>query len=122
VLGSDVAGQVVMAREGGKARHDKHCPRDSAHACSPRLLTLCVANVFRPQFKAYDKVFALTDGYLGKPDSRGTYAEYVLVREDWAARVPDALPLNIAGAVPLVALTAWQARARRESALESQQR
>ncbi len=58
-----------------------------------------------------DKLFALTDGYFNKAGGRGTYAEYVLVREDWAAPVPDALPLRTAGGVPLVALTAWQAMA-----------
>ena len=58
-----------------------------------------------------DKVFALTDGYQAKPDSRGAYAEYVTVREEWCARVPEEVPLRTAGAVPLAALTAWQALA-----------
>jgi NADPH:quinone reductase-like Zn-dependent oxidoreductase len=65
------------------------------------------------QFAVNDKVFALTDGYWGKPDSRGTYAEFVLVKAKWAAPCPEELPLRIAGAVPLVSLTAWQARVMR---------
>jgi NADPH:quinone reductase-like Zn-dependent oxidoreductase len=39
----------------------------------------------------------------------GCYAEYVVAEEGWLARVPDNLPLEQAGGVPLVALTAWQA-------------
>lgn len=58
-----------------------------------------------------DKLFALTDGYLGGADARGTYAEYVRIKDDWAARVPEELPLRLAGGMPLVALTAWQALA-----------
>jgi NADPH:quinone reductase-like Zn-dependent oxidoreductase len=56
-----------------------------------------------------DKLFALTDGYTGKAGAIGTYADYVRIREEWAAPAPDALPLREAGGVPLVALTAWQA-------------
>eukprot|EP00877_Chromochloris_zofingiensis_P015014 jgi/Chrzof1/9767/Cz04g15020.t1 len=39
----------------------------------------------------------------------GSYAEYATVPEDWLAYIPDNLPSNIAGGVPLVGLTAWQA-------------
>lgn len=57
----------------------------------------------------YDKVFALTDGYLGGADARGSFAEYVRVKEEWVAAVPPSLPLREAAAVPLAGLTAWQA-------------
>jgi NADPH:quinone reductase-like Zn-dependent oxidoreductase len=39
----------------------------------------------------------------------GTYAEYVVVRQDLLARKPDNVSFEGAAAVPLVALTAWQA-------------
>ena len=47
--------------------------------------------------------------YIPKPGVLGTYAEYVAINQDWIALVPDNLPLEQAGGVPLVALTAWQA-------------
>ena len=47
--------------------------------------------------------------YVPKPGVLGTYAEYVAINQDWVAHVPDNLPLEQAGGVPLVALTAWQA-------------
>lgn len=48
-------------------------------------------------------------GMVGFPAGGGAYAEYVLARADELAIVPDELDLVTAGAVPLAALTAWQA-------------
>ena len=57
----------------------------------------------------FDKVFALTDSYMGGADARGSYSEYVRVKEEWVAAAPPSLPLKDAAAVPLAGLTAWQA-------------
>ena len=46
---------------------------------------------------------------MGGPDARGTYSEYVRVKEEWVAAAPPSLPLKDAAAVPLAGLTAWQA-------------
>jgi hypothetical protein len=40
----------------------------------------------------------------------GSYAEYTTVPEGSLARIPSTLPIEEAGGVPLVALTAWQVR------------
>ena len=48
-------------------------------------------------------------GMVGFPAGGGAYAEYALARADELAIVPDELDLVTAGAVPLAALTAWQA-------------
>ena len=54
-------------------------------------------------------MFALKPTYIPQPGALGTYAEYVTAKNEWVAAVPDNLPLEQAGGVPLVALTAWQA-------------
>lgn len=59
------------------------------------------------KFKKGDKVFALTTGFV--EGQFGTYCQYASVAEADLAYIPDSLPLDEAGAVPLVALTAWQA-------------
>ena len=46
---------------------------------------------------------------MGGADARGSYAEYVRVKEEWVAAAPPSLPLRDAAAVPLAGLTAWQA-------------
>src|SRR6266436_2247124 len=56
------------------------------------------------KFKAGDPVFA----YVSLDDSGG-YAQYALVKEGEAAPKPKALTYVEAAAVPIVALTAWQA-------------
>jgi len=56
------------------------------------------------KFKAGDPVFA----YVSL-DSGGGYAQYAVVPEGDAAPKPKSLPYVEAGAVPIVALTAWQA-------------
>jgi NADPH:quinone reductase-like Zn-dependent oxidoreductase len=63
------------------------------------------------QFQPGDRVFALSDAYspLNFMNPNGTWAEYVAVPEAWLARVPDSLPMEDAGGVPMVGLTAWQA-------------
>ena len=55
------------------------------------------------------QVYALKPTYIPKPGVLGTYAEYVAVKAEWVAFIPDAVPLNQAGGIPLVALTVWQA-------------
>ena len=47
--------------------------------------------------------------FMGKY-KEGTYAEYICSKESWLAIVPDNIPLDIAGGVPLVSLTALQVR------------
>eukprot|EP00292_Cryptomonas_paramecium_P014234 CAMPEP_0113698934 /NCGR_PEP_ID=MMETSP0038_2-20120614/23006_1 /TAXON_ID=2898 /ORGANISM="Cryptomonas paramecium" /LENGTH=229 /DNA_ID=CAMNT_0000622193 /DNA_START=42 /DNA_END=727 /DNA_ORIENTATION=- /assembly_acc=CAM_ASM_000170 len=61
------------------------------------------------KFKVGDKVYGGTDGLFAHSDRQGSYGEFVNCKEEWLAHVPDNLPLAIAGSVPLVALTAWQA-------------
>lgn len=59
-------------------------------------------------FKPGDAVFGFKDGYVAKT-YRGTYAEYVVVPEKTLAHKPKILSHEEAAAVPLAALTAWQA-------------
>lgn len=48
-------------------------------------------------------------GLVGFPLGGGSYAEYALAAADELAMVPEELDLVTAGALPLAALTAWQA-------------
>ncbi|MBW4935493.1 NADP-dependent oxidoreductase [Marinobacter sp. F4206] len=48
-------------------------------------------------------------GMIGFPAGGGGYAEYAVAGADELAIVPDELELMVAGALPLAALTAWQA-------------
>src|SRR5258705_1559437 len=58
------------------------------------------------QFKKGDQVYVVPDGArIGK----GTYAEYVVVKETEAALKPKSIDHIHAAAIPVVALTAWQA-------------
>jgi NADPH:quinone reductase-like Zn-dependent oxidoreductase len=59
-------------------------------------------------FKPGDEVYGMKDGYVAKT-YRGTYAEYAVVPEKSLAAKPKALSHEQAAAVPLTALTAWQA-------------
>jgi NADPH:quinone reductase-like Zn-dependent oxidoreductase len=59
-------------------------------------------------FKPGDEVYGMKDGYVAKT-YRGTYAEYVVVPEKSLAAKPKTLSHEEAAAVPLTALTAWQA-------------
>jgi NADPH:quinone reductase-like Zn-dependent oxidoreductase len=59
-------------------------------------------------FKPGDEVYGMKDGYVAKT-YRGTYAEYVVVPEKSLAAKPKNLSHEEAAAVPLAALTAWQA-------------
>ena len=59
-------------------------------------------------FKPGDEVYGFKDGYVGKT-YRGTYAEYAVSPENSLARKPAALSHEEAAAIPLAALTAWQA-------------
>lgn len=56
-------------------------------------------------FSVGDKVY----GLIGFPELGSAYAEYVCVRATDVAHAPATMPIEDAGAVPLVALTAWQA-------------
>jgi NADPH2:quinone reductase len=58
------------------------------------------------RFKPGDDVYFFNNGLGSDP---GTYAEYTIVREDYAARKPAKLSMVEAAAVPLVLITAWEA-------------
>jgi len=47
-------------------------------------------------------------GMMGFPRAGGGYAEKAIVSAQELCRVPDSLPLDEAGGIPLAALTAWQ--------------
>ena len=55
-----------------------------------------------------DEVYGFKHGHVAKT-YRGTYAEYVVVPENVVARKPAKLSHEEAAAIPLAALTAWQA-------------
>jgi NADPH:quinone reductase-like Zn-dependent oxidoreductase len=59
-------------------------------------------------FKPGDEVFGFKEGYVART-YRGTYAEFAVVPEKSLARKPRNLSHEEAAAVPLAALTAWQA-------------
>ena len=59
-------------------------------------------------FKPGDQVYGFKHGKVAKT-YRGTYAEYAVVPENALARKPRNLDHQDAAAVPLAALTAWQA-------------
>jgi NADPH:quinone reductase-like Zn-dependent oxidoreductase len=59
-------------------------------------------------FKPGDEVYGFKQGRVAKT-YRGTYAEYAVVPENVLARKPAKLSHEEAAAVPLAALTAWQA-------------
>jgi NADPH:quinone reductase-like Zn-dependent oxidoreductase len=58
------------------------------------------------QFKKGNEVYAVPDGARS---GKGTYAEYVVVKETEAALKPKSIDHIHAAALPVVALTAWQA-------------
>ena len=58
------------------------------------------------QFKTGDAVYFCNGGIGGHP---GTYAEYALVDERYAAAKPQTLSFAEAAAAPLVLITAWEA-------------
>jgi NADPH2:quinone reductase len=57
-------------------------------------------------FKRGDRVFTPTNHGQG---GQGSYAEYTLANQDRVAHVPDSLGFAAAAALPVAALTAWQA-------------
>lgn len=59
-------------------------------------------------FKPGDEVYGFKHGKVAKT-YRGTYAEYAVVPENALARKPAKLSHEEAAAIPLAALTAWQA-------------
>lgn len=64
------------------------------------------------RFKPGDEVYFFNDGIGSGP---GCYAEYALVREDFAARKPKSMSMVEAAALPLVLITAWEALVDRTS-------
>jgi len=58
------------------------------------------------RFKPGDDVYFFNNGLGSGP---GNYAEYTVVREDYAARKPAKLSMVEAAAAPLVLITAWEA-------------
>jgi NADPH2:quinone reductase len=58
------------------------------------------------RFKPGDDVYFFNNGLGSGP---GNYAEYTVVREDYAARKPAKLSMVEAAAIPLVLITAWEA-------------
>lgn len=58
------------------------------------------------RFRPGDEVYFFDNGIGGAP---GSYAEYTLVREDYAAHKPTRLSMIEAAAAPLVLITAWEA-------------
>ena len=71
------------------------------------VITKVGANVH--DFQIGDEVFARPDGpYLNGDGTRGTYAEYAVVKENQLALKPTQLSFAEAAAIPLAGLTAWQ--------------
>jgi NADPH2:quinone reductase len=58
------------------------------------------------RFKPGDAVYFMNGGY---GTAQGTYAQYVVLDERYAARKPTTLDFADAAAVPLVLITAWEA-------------
>ena len=58
------------------------------------------------RFKPGDDVYFFNNGLGSGP---GNYAEYTVIREDYAAPKPTKLSMVEAAAVPLVLITAWEA-------------
>lgn len=57
-------------------------------------------------FSLGDRVFTSSNLGRGQP---GSYAEYVVASEDRVARIPESMNFESAGAIPVAALTGWQA-------------
>ncbi|WP_426502986.1 NAD(P)H-binding protein [Dactylosporangium sp. McL0621] len=53
--------------------------------------------------------FTVGDRVIGRLDAGGAAAEYVAARVSVLAKAPDTIPLANAAAIPVAALTAWQA-------------
>jgi D-arabinose 1-dehydrogenase-like Zn-dependent alcohol dehydrogenase len=70
--------------------------------------TCHLANLPTQQFKPGDKVYALT-GQHAFWSRYGTYAEFVSTHESTLQPIPSQLSFQEAAAVPLAAMTAWQA-------------
>lgn len=58
------------------------------------------------QFALGDRVFTPSNQGQGQ---HGSYAEYVVASEDRVAMIPDGMSFKSAGAIPVAALTGWQA-------------
>lgn len=58
------------------------------------------------RFRVGDEVYFCNGGVGGDP---GTYAEYAVIDEQFAAQKPTSLNFTEAAAVPLVLITAWEA-------------
>jgi NADPH:quinone reductase-like Zn-dependent oxidoreductase len=82
MMGYDLAGTVVAVQEGEEANREGH----------------------ESGFKPGDEVFGLLDMKKGS-----TWAEFAIARTDQVAAKPETLSWAESAAVPLSALTAWQA-------------
>jgi NADPH:quinone reductase-like Zn-dependent oxidoreductase len=58
------------------------------------------------RFRKGDEVYAVSDGARG---GKGTYAEYVVIKEPEAAAKPKSIDHVHTASIPVVGLTAWQA-------------
>ncbi len=54
-------------------------------------------------FKPGDPVFGLINAFKG-----GAYAEYLIINQSRAAKIPDPISMEEAAAMPIAGLTAWQ--------------
>lgn len=72
------------------------------------------------EFAVDDRVFTPSNLGQGQP---GSYAEYVVASEDRVALIPESMSFMSAGAIPVAALTGWQALFSRDKGdLQSGQR
>lgn len=76
----------------------------------PKIVGLDYAGVVRESrsrhFRAGDRVFGMLNE---RTSTRGTAAEFVCVREDEVAPLPEETSFDEGAAIPLAGLTAWQA-------------
>lgn len=89
--------------------------------CIPGLdMAGVVSNVGKgvTQYRKGDKVFGFCNPPGERDRERGSYAEYVVVPEEWLAKKPIQLSFAAAASLPVPALAAWQAL--REQAAVSQ--
>ncbi|KAK9904692.1 hypothetical protein WJX75_000655 [Coccomyxa subellipsoidea] len=110
----DIAsGQVLVRQVSTSVNPVDYKVRSGRAQVLPKVLGGDVAGVIQKskssKWKEGDRVFALTPGFRWDTDEYGSYAEYTVSHEDWLARVPSTVALDVAGGVPLVALTAYQA-------------
>jgi NADPH:quinone reductase-like Zn-dependent oxidoreductase len=92
----------VMQRGGALASGDVHFPLVLGAECSGKIVRIG-ADVHRDDLALDDDVFTYFSG------TQGAYAQYVNVKADAVVRKPDRLSYDEAAAVPVDAVTAYQA-------------